>query len=206
MASINLSRINENSIHTHENATSLINGFMTSSMFNKLYNIEDQANRIIVDSILSSSSTNPLQNKVIEESLRKIYVNGTISESDKEKNPEDFTPGYYHIDGGYCRLENGWPCNAWQAELLVLSTEINDGANSLGYKHLFVFAQSDQLFHKMKQYKEWGNWTQIYTTNNISIAELTSIRNFVKNNSAINVQTYNSIPQSLSNGQIGLIV
>lgn len=188
--------------HDHDVVTLQKNGFMSGSMLSKLQNIQDQANRTIVDNILSTTSTNPLQNRVIEEALRRIFVNKNITEADINKNPENFLPGYYHIDGGYCRMETGWPCNTWQAELLVFSTEINDGANGIGYKHLFCFTMGARLYHKMRQYTEWGVWNMIYTSNTLNLSNI----NTNSTNSVSSVKLLSSTPQSLSNGEVGLVV
>lgn len=50
-------------------ASSIINGLMSNKDKNKLDGIEDGANKTIVDSALSSTSTNPVQNKVINDKL-----------------------------------------------------------------------------------------------------------------------------------------
>lgn len=63
------------STHTHTNATSDTDGFMSSEDKNKLDSIESGANKTVIDSALSSSSTNPVQNKVINSALsEKISI------------------------------------------------------------------------------------------------------------------------------------
>lgn len=82
-----------NSSHNHSNASDSTNGFMSSVMFAKLRDIEEKANKTIVDSALSSTSTNPLQNKAINTALNnkadKAVVtttnNGLMSSTDKSK-------------------------------------------------------------------------------------------------------------------------
>ena len=69
------------------------NGLMTSEDKGKLNNIEDGATRTIVDDSLSTSSTNPVQNKIISEALNKkantdvatTSTNGLMSNDDKAK-------------------------------------------------------------------------------------------------------------------------
>ena len=51
------------STHTHANATSDTDGFMSSEDKEKLDDIESGANKTTVDSSLNSTSTNPVQNK-----------------------------------------------------------------------------------------------------------------------------------------------
>ena len=68
-------------------------GFMSPSDKGKLDDIEDGATRTIVDDSLSTSSTNPVQNKIISEALNKkantdvatTSTNGLMSNDDKAK-------------------------------------------------------------------------------------------------------------------------
>ena len=53
-------------------ATAQKDGLMSSSDFTKLAGIEAQANKTVVDSAFSASSTNPLQNKVIANKLNTL--------------------------------------------------------------------------------------------------------------------------------------
>lgn len=55
--------------HSHSDATTSAAGFMTAAMVSKLNGIATGANKTIVDSSLSTSSTNPVQNKVIAAAL-----------------------------------------------------------------------------------------------------------------------------------------
>lgn len=55
--------------HTHSVATTSANGYMSSTDKAKLNGIEAGANKTTVDSTLSSTSTNPVQNKVINTAL-----------------------------------------------------------------------------------------------------------------------------------------
>ena len=57
------------SSHSHSDATTSAAGFMTAAMVTKLNGIDIGANKIIVDSALSSTSANPVQNKVINTAL-----------------------------------------------------------------------------------------------------------------------------------------
>lgn len=54
---------------TYGEATTSSNGLMTSAMVSKLNGIADGANKTTVDSALSSTSTNPVQNKVVNSAL-----------------------------------------------------------------------------------------------------------------------------------------
>ena len=55
--------------HTHSDATTSAAGFMTAAMVTKLNGIATGANKTTVDSSLSNSSTNPVQNKVVNSAI-----------------------------------------------------------------------------------------------------------------------------------------
>ena len=57
------------STHTHSAVTTSANGMMTAADKTKLNGIATGANKTVVDSTLSSTSTNPVQNKVINSAL-----------------------------------------------------------------------------------------------------------------------------------------
>ena len=55
--------------HTHSVATDSANGFMSAADKEKLDTVQEGANKTVVDASLSSISTNPVQNKVINSAL-----------------------------------------------------------------------------------------------------------------------------------------
>lgn len=55
--------------HTHTTATVSANGLMSKEDKSKLDGIATEANKTVVDSSLSSTSTNPVQNKVVNSAL-----------------------------------------------------------------------------------------------------------------------------------------
>lgn len=59
---------------TTDMATTSANGLMSSTDKSKLEGIESGANKTIVDSALSSTSTNPLQNKVVNNTIYNLGV------------------------------------------------------------------------------------------------------------------------------------
>lgn len=61
--------------HTHNSATTSTAGFMSPEGKVKLDGIETGANKTIVDSALSSTSTNPVQNKVINTAISNLNNN-----------------------------------------------------------------------------------------------------------------------------------
>ena len=69
--------------HTHAAATTAANGFMSAADKTKLDGIATGANKITVDASLSSSSTNPVHNKVINSALAgKANASHTHAQSD----------------------------------------------------------------------------------------------------------------------------
>lgn len=66
--------------HTHDAATTSANGFMTKDMVTKLNGIATGANKTTVDSALSETSTNPVQNKVITTNINALntFMNTTV--------------------------------------------------------------------------------------------------------------------------------
>ena len=70
IASLNSSKANTN--HTHSVVTASANGFMAASHKVKLDSIATGANKTTVDTALSSTSTNPVQNKVIYSAVGDI--------------------------------------------------------------------------------------------------------------------------------------
>lgn len=58
---------------TYSLASAYSNGLMSSTQYNKLSGIDDGANKTTVDSTLSSSSVNPVQNKVLYAALPWEY-------------------------------------------------------------------------------------------------------------------------------------
>ena len=55
--------------HSHNDATTSSAGFMTAAMVTKLKGIATGANKTTVDTALSSTSTNPVQNKVVNSAI-----------------------------------------------------------------------------------------------------------------------------------------
>lgn len=55
--------------HSHNSASSSANGFLSKEDKSKLDGIATNANKTVVDSSLSSSSTNPVQNKIVTNAL-----------------------------------------------------------------------------------------------------------------------------------------
>lgn len=58
--------------HSHDIATTSASGFMSADMVTKLNGIATGANKTVVDTALSSSSTNPVQNKVVNSAISTL--------------------------------------------------------------------------------------------------------------------------------------
>lgn len=58
--------------HTHAVASASAAGFMSTDMFTKLSGIADGANKTVVDSALNNTSTNPVQNKVVNSAISTL--------------------------------------------------------------------------------------------------------------------------------------
>ena len=66
--------------HTHSAASTSAAGFMTAAMVTKLNGIATGATKVTVDTALSTSSTNPVQNKVIATNINTLntFMNTTV--------------------------------------------------------------------------------------------------------------------------------
>lgn len=141
---------------TYGTATGSSNGLMSSSDKAKLDGIATGANKTIVDASLSSSSTNPVQNKVVNSALAgKMNVQPTILTN---QNLNDIkTPGVYASGGGDSVTNkpagiDAFGLNVYLGAKSVVIQEITAG-NTLA------------LSKYIRQYKyvsentyEWDNW------------------------------------------------
>lgn len=73
--------------HTHTTATVSANGFLSKEDKSKLEGIATEANKTVVDSSLSSSSTNPVQNKIINSALNG-KANSSHTHMGREIHPD----------------------------------------------------------------------------------------------------------------------
>ena len=92
-------------------ATTSANGLMSKDDKSKLDGIDSEANKTIVDSILSSTSTNPVQNKIVKSELDKklsayggildgtIQSNGTVIVNRNSNGSTNFAGGTNLEDG-----------------------------------------------------------------------------------------------------------
>ena len=82
---------------TYSDATTSTHGLMSTSDKSKLDGIASGANKTTVDSALSDSSTNPVQNKVIVSALSGKASNTLLT---NENLNSVTTPGFYNASGG----------------------------------------------------------------------------------------------------------
>lgn len=106
---------------TPSNATTSSDGLMSSGDKSKLNGIESQANRTIVDSALSDSSTNPVQNKVVTGAVNdlksalddsvadlKSDISKLIGLADNVVYYPRYTQGGYYAGDGSFNLNADW--------------------------------------------------------------------------------------------------
>ena len=102
-----------NSNHSHSVATTSANGFMSSNDKSKLDGIATGANKTTVDTALSSSSTNPVQNKVVKAQLDSLNNN----KANKNHTHNDYTTTTA-VSCSYGTVKkfkkNGWAVVVWQ--------------------------------------------------------------------------------------------
>lgn len=80
---------------TYKDATTSAHGLMTATMVTKLNGIAEGANKTTVDSTLDSTSTNPVQNKVIHHALNnKLSTDGTAVKATADANGNTITTSY----------------------------------------------------------------------------------------------------------------
>lgn len=68
------------SSHTHDNATTTTAGLMSAADKSKLDSVATGATKVDVDSVLSSTSTNPVQNKVVHNKFNDMVGDTPVSE------------------------------------------------------------------------------------------------------------------------------
>lgn len=107
--------------HSHDSASSSANGFLSKEDKSKLDGIATEANKTVVDSSLSGSSTNPVQNKIVTNALNgkansshsHSISNITNLQSALEGKSDN---GHTHDDRYYTEIE--------------MNTKLNGKANS----------------------------------------------------------------------------
>lgn len=99
-------------------ATTSDNGLMSSTMVSKLNGIATGANKTTVDSAMSSTSTNPVQNKVVKAQLDSLNnsINGKANSNHTHNNVsglKQITNDYVGLPVWYM-IKNGWCILQWE--------------------------------------------------------------------------------------------
>lgn len=99
-------------------ATTSDNGLMSSTMVSKLNGIATGANKTTVDSAMSTTSTNPVQNKVVKAQLDSLNnsINGKANSNHTHNNVsglKQITNDYVGLPVWYM-IKNGWCILQWE--------------------------------------------------------------------------------------------
>ena len=162
------------SSHSHGAATTSANGFMSSTDKAKLDGIASGANKTTVDSALSSTSTNPVQNKVINSALAgKAASNHTHNYAAAPSAGGGATYNYlprvsqsadYTFTGSLARwmeFSSGsanLPSNHYYHVFTGQSTDTNYNTQ------LALGMTTNQMYYRTRQAGTWGSWAKVYTT------------------------------------------
>ena len=134
---------------TYSDATTSVAGLMSASDKTKLNGIATGANKTTVDSALSSTSTNPVQNKI---------VNSAIADRAPRSFDDTITSGSMNdLDGG-CVLCTNNVTGGPVADYCFVRTRIYD--NNAAVQHLIV-PSSNTMHMRCKWAGTWSTWKQI---------------------------------------------
>lgn len=161
--------------HSHASASSSANGFLSKEDKSKLDGIATEANKTVVDSSLSSSSTNPVQNKVVTSALNgkansshsHSISNITNLQSALDSKSET---GHTHDDRYYTETEMNTKLNgkansshthtASQISDLAVSTHtLANGAELYKYGKIVMCVLFNVAFSGKKAY----TWNNLFT-------------------------------------------
>lgn len=161
--------------HSHDSASSSANGFLSKEDKSKLDGIATEANKTVVDSDLSTSSTNPVQNKVVNSALNgkansshsHSISNITNLQSALEGKSDN---GHTHDDRYYTETEMNTKLNgkansshthtASQISDLTVSTHtLANGAELYKYGKIVMCVLFNVAFSGKKAY----TWNDLFT-------------------------------------------
>lgn len=161
--------------HSHDSASSSANGFLSKEDKSKLDGIATEANKTVVDSSLSSSSNNPVQNKIVTNALNgkansshsHSISNITNLQSALDSKSET---GHTHDDRYYTETEMNTKLNgkansshthtASQISDLTVSTHIlANGARLYKYGKIVMCVLFNVAFSGKKAY----TWNDLFT-------------------------------------------
>ena len=175
------------SSHTHGAATTSTNGFMSSADKTKLNGIATGANKTTVDSALSSSSTNPVQNKVVNSALagKAASVHNHNSLYSLLGHIHSTTPvttanedlNNYNIAGTYSFAASYQPVNrpagtsnGWLVVIPWTSNETTQTVKQFWLRHGSKGTNDHEVYVRTKigDYG-WSDWTKFFTTKDLKI-------------------------------------
>lgn len=161
--------------HSHDSASSSANGFLSKEDKSKLDGIATEANKTVVDSSLSSSSNNPVQNKIVTNALNgkansshsHSISNITNLQSALDSKSET---GHTHDDRYYTETEMNTKLNgkansshthtASQISDLAVSTHtLANGAKLYKYGKIVMCVLFNVAFSGKKAY----TWNDLFT-------------------------------------------
>ena len=161
--------------HSHNSASSSANGFLSKEDKSKLDGIATEANKTVVDSSLSSSSNNPVQNKIVTNALNgkansshsHSISNITNLQSALDSKSET---GHTHDDRYYTETEMNTKLNgkansshthtASQISDLAVSTHtLANGAKLYKYGKIVMCVLFNVAFSGKKAY----TWNDLFT-------------------------------------------
>lgn len=138
-------------------ATPTSAGVMTSSDRNKLDGIAEGANKTIVDSALSSTSTNPVQNKVVNSALQNKSDIQPIKLTNEDLNNitnvgQYFAEGYNSVTNKPTALNEAtsFALRVYKTAASYITQEFISGSASTNSKHIRTFNGTS-----------WGQWESV---------------------------------------------
>lgn len=161
--------------HSHDSASSSANGFLSKEDKSKLDGIATEANKTVVDSSLSSSSNNPVQNKIVTNALNgkanssHSHSISNITNLQSALDSKSKT-GHTHDDRYYTETEMNTKLNgkansshthtASQISDLTVSTHIlANGARLYKYGKIVMCVLFNVAFSGKKAY----TWNDLFT-------------------------------------------
>lgn len=135
---------------TYSDATTSTSGLMSASDKTKLNGIATGANKTTVDSSLSSTSTNPVQNKVINSALNGKAINKTLT---NENLNEITTPGFYNA-GANNSVTNK------PSEIDAFGLEVIHNASGNFYTQILYLPTQSTSYRRYCINGSWESWTQ----------------------------------------------
>lgn len=137
-------------------ATAATPGAMSASDKAKLNDIENGATKTTVDTALSNTSANPVQNKVIAETLAETMINrGAITDAN-----DAITPGVYYLQSGTTNTPD-----ATRGFMLASFKTTMNNVHSW-FQLAAVNGTTDNFFIRSYSATQsvWGAWRKITTT------------------------------------------